>query len=141
MKRALAALGAVLLCLAWTPAEAQSLVQAFGRVNPSVVVIRTRERAITAQGQVASESGVGSGVLISADGKIFTAAHVVHTADEIAIEFLSGETIGARVVVSEPEADVSLLQLDRPPARPVVARIGQQGVRLRGRRRASRALS
>jgi serine protease Do len=125
MKRALAAaLGAVLLCLAWTPAEAQSLAQVFGRVNPSVVVIRTRERAVTAQGEAASESGVGSGVLISADGKIFTAAHVVHTADEITIEFLGGETIGARVVASEPEADVSLLQLDRPPARPVVARIG-----------------
>jgi serine protease Do len=125
MRQALAlALGAVLLGLPWTPSEAQSLVQVFGRVNPSVVVIRTRERAVTAQGQAASESGVGSGVLISADGKIFTAAHVVHTADEITVEFLSGETIVARVVASEPEADVSLLQLDRAPARPVVARIG-----------------
>ncbi len=77
MRRALAAaLGAVLLCLVWAPADAQSLGQVFGRVNPSVVIIRTRERAVTAQGQAASESGVGSGVLISSDGKIFTAAHV-----------------------------------------------------------------
>ncbi len=125
MRRAIVALlAAAVLWVPWTPTEAQSLVQVFRRVNPSVVVIRTKERAVTAQGQAASESGVGSGVLISPDGKVITASHVVQTADEITVEFLGGETIRARVVASEPEADVSLLQLDRPPARPVVARMG-----------------
>ncbi len=125
MRRALASLlTAALLGTPWIAAEAQSVSQVFQRVNPSVVVIRTRERAVTAQGQAASESGVGSGVLITTDGKVITAAHVVQTADEITVEFLGGETIPARVVASEPEADVSMLQLDRPPARPVVARMG-----------------
>lgn len=125
MKRTIAALlAAAAVLLPWTPADAQSVGQVLRRVNPSVVVIRTRERAVTAQGQAASESGVGSGVLISVDGKVITAAHVVQTADEITVEFLSGEAIGARVVASEPEADVSLLQLDRAPTRPVAARMG-----------------
>ena len=125
MTRAIVALLAtVALWPPWSAAEAQTVGQVFQRVNPSVVVIRTKERAVTAQGQAASETGVGSGVLISADGKVITAAHVVQTADEITVEFLGGETIRARVVASEPEADVSLLQLERPPARPVVAQMG-----------------
>ena len=119
-----ALLATVALWPPWSAAEAQTVGQVFQRVNPSVVVIRTKERAVTAQGQAASESGVGSGVLISADGKVITAAHVVQTADEIAVEFLGGETIRARVIASEPEADVSLLQLERPPTRSVVARMG-----------------
>jgi serine protease Do len=54
-------------------------------------------------------------VLISSDGKVMTAAHVVHAMDEISVEFLGGETVNARVVASEPAADLSLLQLERVP--------------------------
>ena len=51
-----------------------------------------------------------------------TAAHVVHAMDEITVEFLGGETVTARVVSSEPAADLSLLQLDRvPPGAKVAA--------------------
>jgi S1-C subfamily serine protease len=35
--------------------------------------------------------------------------------DEITVEFLGGETVKARVVASEPAADLSLLQLERVP--------------------------
>ncbi|HET7875158.1 MAG TPA: trypsin-like peptidase domain-containing protein [Methylomirabilota bacterium] len=125
MSRAiLALLAAVIVATPWPAAEAQGVGQVFRRVNPSVVVIRTKEKAVVAQGQIATESGVGSGVLISTDGKILTASHVVQTADEITVEFLSGETLKARVLSSEPEADVALIQLERPPTRPVVARVG-----------------
>jgi S1-C subfamily serine protease len=61
---------------------------------------------------------------VSADGKVLTAAHVVQTADTIAVRFLNGETLGASVVYSEPEADVALLQLKDAPQAPEVARIG-----------------
>ncbi|PYM73417.1 MAG: trypsin [Candidatus Rokuibacteriota bacterium] len=54
-------------------------------------------------------------MLISPDGKVMTAAHVVHAMDEITVEFLGGETVKARVVASEPAADLSLLQLERVP--------------------------
>ena len=76
----------------WVPAEAQTLGQVFKRVSSSVLVVRTRETEAAArgQGQTVNVSGVGSGVLISADGKVMTAAHLVHTADEISAEFLDG---------------------------------------------------
>ena len=110
---------ATALAIAIGPAAAQppTLTEMFRRVNPSVVIVRTREKDT-------STTGLGSGVLVSADGKVFSAAHVVQTADEITVEFLNGETVEARVVASEPYADVSLLQLARVPAGALVAHVG-----------------
>jgi S1-C subfamily serine protease len=107
----------------WYPgaAGAQSVGEVFKRVAPSVVVIRARGRDVTASGGMTSFSETGSGVLISRDGKVMTAAHVVHAMDEITVEFLGGEAVPARVVASEPAADISLLQLDRVPSGATVA--------------------
>jgi len=116
MKRLLTALLAVGL-LAWLipHAEAQTPGEVFRNVAPSVVVIRAKGREVGASGQ-SRFAETGSGVLITPDGKVMTAAHVVHSMDEISVEFLGGETVKAHVVASEPAADLSLLQLERVPA-------------------------
>jgi serine protease Do len=102
------------------PAAAQTVREVFEKVAPSVVVIRARGRDVTTAGQ-SRFSETGSGVLISRDGRVMTAAHVVHAMDQIAVEFLGGETVAARVVASEPAADLSLLQLERVPPGATVA--------------------
>jgi serine protease Do len=108
--------GALALLLALTAEVfAQSVGDVFRAVAPSVVVVRAKGRDVTASG-TSRFSETGSGVLISADGKVMTAAHVVHTMDEITVDLLGGETVSARVVASEPAADLSLLQLDHVPA-------------------------
>ena len=99
---------------------AQTVREVFQKVAPSVVVVRARGRDVTAGGQTRFTE-TGSGVLVSRDGQVMTAAHVVHAMDEIAVEFLGGETVPARVVASEPAADLSLLQLDRVPPGSTVA--------------------
>lgn len=104
------------------PAVAQAVGDVFRQVSPSVVVIRSRGRGVSASGQVRFGE-VGSGVLISADGKVMTAAHVVHAMDEITVEFIGGEAVKARVVASEPAADLSLLQLERVPPGVKIARL------------------
>jgi serine protease Do len=96
-------------------AQAQTPGEVFRQVAPSVVVLRAKGRDVAAGGQTRFTE-TGSGVLASADGKVMTAAHVVHAMDEISVEFLGGETVKARVVASEPAADLSLLQLERVPA-------------------------
>lgn len=96
------------------PASAQTVHEVFKKVAPSVVVIRGRGRDVTASGQT-RYTETGSGVLVSADGQVMTASHVVHALDEITVEFLGGETVTATVVSSEPAADLSLLKLDRVP--------------------------
>ena len=112
--------------LGWFPigAEAQDAEELFRKVNPSVVVIRAKGRAVDSARGLISFTEIGSGVLISADGKVMTAAHVVHAMDEIVVEVLGGETVSARVVASEPAADLSLLQLAHIPKGAQSARLG-----------------
>src|SRR5262252_271927 len=106
------------------PVSAEILSQIFGLVNPSVVIVRTSEREVSAEGQLAKFGEVGSGVLISSDGKVMTAAHVVHLADRVVVEFLGGGRVDAQIVASDADADVSLLQLERVPAGALVAKLG-----------------
>jgi serine protease Do len=94
--------------------SAQTVREVFEKVTPSVVVVRARGHEVTASGQT-RYTETGSGVLVSADGKVMTASHVVNALDEISVEFVGGETVTARIVASEPAADLSLLQLDRVP--------------------------
>jgi serine protease Do len=115
------------------PAQAQNLNEVFRKANPSVVVIRARGRDVSTTG-VTRFSETGSGVLVSADGKVMTAAHVVNAMDEISVEALGGERVSARVIASEPAADLSLLMVERVPqgAQPATmadsntARVGDQ---------------
>ncbi len=116
-------LGAAVLSCLPMPGEAEPVSHIFKRVNPSVVVVRTRERDVGSQEQgTVRVLGVGSGVFISAEGHVLTAAHLVQTADEIVVEFMTGEMVQARVVASEPQADASLLRLEGVPpgARPAI---------------------
>jgi serine protease Do len=103
------------------PGGAQTTAELFQKVAPSVVTIRARGRDVMSGGQTRLTE-TGSGVLVSRDGHVLTAAHVVHGMDEISVEFPSGVTVSARVVASEPTAaDVSLLQLDDVPPGSIVA--------------------
>jgi S1-C subfamily serine protease len=110
------------------PASGQTVRDVFQKVAPSVVVIRGRGREVSAGGET-RYTETGSGVLISKDGRVMTASHVVHALDEITVEFLGGEAVSARVIASEPAADLSLLQLDRvPPGARVATMANSDGV-------------
>ena len=106
---------------------APSLSQSFKRVDSAVVVVRTSERVLAGQRSNAHEvraPGLGSGVLISADGKVLTAAHVVQTADAVAVEFPGDVLIKATIVAADPAADVALLQVERVPEGVQPAKLG-----------------
>jgi S1-C subfamily serine protease len=120
--RTRAVLGLVLLIGAPSPATGETLGEVFRRVNPSVVVIRARGQEVTAEG-ISRFREIGSGVLITPDGKVATAAHVVHTMTDITVEFLGEEPVAARVISSEPRADISLLQVSVVPRDATVSRL------------------
>jgi len=110
--------------LAFVPAaRAQNLDEIFRKVNPSVIVVRSKGRDVSAEG-IYRFHETGSGVLISDSGRVMTAAHVVNAMDEITVEGVAGEVVRAKLVSSDAAADVSLLQLERVTAAMRVARIG-----------------
>jgi serine protease Do len=102
--------------------QAQSVGEVFRKVSASVVIIRAKGREVSGASETRFTE-TGSGVLISTDGKVMTAAHVVHAMDEITVEFMGGQTVKAKVVASEPAADLSLLVLERVPKDAQVARL------------------
>ena len=104
-------------------AAAQNLDEVFRKTSPTVVVIRAKGRDINASG-VTRFVETGSGVLISSDGRVMTAAHVVNGKDEITVEGIGGEVVRAKIISANAAADVSLLQLERVTAAMRVARIG-----------------
>lgn len=85
-------------------------------------MIRARGEDVEAQGVVRFKE-IGSGVLITADGKVATAAHVVHSMNEIMVEFLGEEPVKARVISSEPRADISIIQVSVVPPDATVAKL------------------
>jgi S1-C subfamily serine protease len=123
---ALRSLCVILICVAGQATWAASLHKVFESVNPSVVIIHTQERQVAPQTEtgMTSVAGLGSGFLISEDGLVMTAAHVVQVADAVMVEFISGEMVEAKVVASEVFADVALLQLISVPKKAVVAKLG-----------------
>ena len=57
-------------------------------------------------------SGVGSGVIVSSDGYILTAQHVVEGASSVTVTTSSGKTYDATVVGTSPTADVALIKIN-----------------------------
>jgi len=105
------------------------------RVSPAVVTIRSTERSRPAQQfpfmddpnfrdffgdrmpQLQQQppqrvQGVGSGVIVNADGYILTNHHVVDGALEIKVELTDNRTFTAKLVGSDPPSDLAVLKID-----------------------------
>lgn len=66
-------------------------------------------------------SALGSGFVISEDGYVVTNNHVIDGADEILIEFFSGEELPATVVGKDPNTDIALLKVESEEPLPFVS--------------------
>ncbi len=65
-------------------------------------------------------SALGSGFVISADGYIVTNNHVIDKADEIEVEFFSGDKLVAELIGTDPKTDIALLKVDSDEPLPFV---------------------
>ena len=107
--------------LAMTPctaADEPTIAELFLEVDGAVVEIATVQQVAADQGPARriSSGGLGSGFLISADGLIVTAAHVVQVADDVSVRFVNGDVVTAKILASAPNADVALIKAERVPA-------------------------
>ncbi len=66
-------------------------------------------------------NALGSGFVISEDGYIVTNNHVIEGADEISIEFFSGDTLDATLIGTDPKTDIALLKVESDTPLPFVS--------------------
>jgi len=119
------------------PAAAQqnSYADVVARVTPAVVTVRASRRARESQQfpfaddpmlreffgnrlprqsqpEERVERGLGSGVVVTADGYILTNHHVVDGAQDIRVELNDGRVLTAKVVGSDPPSDLAVLKVE-----------------------------
>jgi serine protease DegQ len=108
---------------------ASSYSDAVRRATPAVVNIFTSKEVKTPQHPFLNDplfrhffgdrldaesqraSSLGSGVIVSPRGYIVTNHHVVEAADEIEVALADGKKLKARLVGSDPETDLAVLQV------------------------------
>ena len=71
-------------------------------------------------GEPRRSGALGSGFVISEDGYIVTNNHVIEGADEIEIEFFSGDRLPAKLVGTDPKTDIALLKVESSKPLPFV---------------------
>lgn len=134
-----------------TPGPAHS-VQVYDVILPSLVVIRINDfgppgdstaslaqpalqafqpvrhdAAQSANTPVQRQPQIGSGVIVSADGLILTAYHVVERAAAIDITFADGTEAKAAIVALVPDNNIAVLQPDMLPETFAPATLGNPG--------------
>lgn len=106
--------------------QANNLPNLYKTWLPSVVTLHTFEDRVV-EGEVVyakKPNGLGSGVIISEQGLIVTAAHVVHSADGLFVEFSDGQRRSAKVTSSLVMGDLALVTVDGLPSSAKVAKLG-----------------
>ena len=63
-------------------------------------------------GQQPSQTGMGSGVIVSPEGYLLTNHHVDEDATEIEVQLPDGRQASARLIGSDAETDIALLKID-----------------------------
>ena len=85
-----------------------------GKVFPAVVFIKCVSENYDQRKKVTVESS-GSGVLISPTGELLTNWHVVDKAVEVRCLLYDGRPLDAKVVGTDKDTDLALVQLQLPP--------------------------
>jgi S1-C subfamily serine protease len=101
-------------------AQPPASVTVYDAIRPPLVVIQTQRTG----GRNGTESGLGSGVIIDAQGDIITSLHVVDNATSIKVSFSDGTESTASVKSNDPDHDIAVLTPAKLPEVVVPAVLG-----------------
>ncbi len=92
----------------------RSMVNLVSKIRESTVaVVRYVEKPTEDGRTVEQQAGVGSGVVVDRDGKVFTNVHVIAGASRVEVIFEDGEVCEAEVFNEMPTYDFALLKVRR----------------------------
>jgi S1-C subfamily serine protease len=87
-------------------------IQIYERANRAVVYVTTVTTQYTWFYQAVQQEGTGSGVIIDQLGHVITNYHVINGADKISIALADGSIEEAKIVGTDPENDLAVLQFN-----------------------------
>ncbi|MGL1957111.1 MAG: trypsin-like peptidase domain-containing protein [Colwellia sp.] len=100
-------------------AAENSIQKLYKSVDSAVVELHVTSLADPKPGQISykaeTKNSLGSGALISQEGRILTAAHVIDKATEIEVIFADGSKTSGHVVWVEPLLDLAMIQAGKVP--------------------------
>ena len=109
-----------------------AIVDIVGRLTPSVVHILTApDPAVLISNQLSPATGVGTGIIVRADGYILTSNHVVAGAETITVTLHNGQEYLGRVIGGDVNPDIAILKIDAAGLKPALTgnasslRVGQ----------------
>lgn len=114
----------------------QRIVDAYQRVNASVVNITTQVMRSDFFYGVYPEEGSASGFVYDLDGRIITNYHVIENANTIVVSFGEGQEMPAQVTGIDPPDDLAVIKVDQlpPGVQPIplgdsdTLRVGQRAI-------------
>ncbi len=115
-----AAPAAVTVAGATTAPSAPELTDVVASVRDSVVTITSEGFSARGFGGQIPSSGVGSGVILSADGYILTNRHVVSGSQSLTVELADGRQFPATIVKQSDKTDLALVKIDASGLKPAV---------------------
>jgi len=115
---------AVAVATSSTAAPAPDLTAVVASVRDSVVTITSQGFSSRGFAQIPS-TGVGSGVVLTADGYILTNKHVVAGSQSLTVELADGHQYSATIVRRSDDKDLALIKIDATGLTPAV--IGDSG--------------
>ena len=97
-------------------ATPQAVVDVTGRMFPAVVRLDVAQE-VYSEGKRTLRRGIGSGVIIDAEGRVLTNFHVAGRAAEIYITLFNKERVPAKLVGDDHWTDLAVVQLDMETVR------------------------
>jgi putative serine protease PepD len=73
-------------------------------------VAKVKNSVVQVNMRTSNAEGIGSGVIINADGRILTNNHVVADAEQLTVTLADGRTVDASVVGTDPSSDLAVIQ-------------------------------
>jgi serine protease Do len=92
--------------------QSQILESVYQKVNPSVVEVVNLAQSARASTAGALPQGEGSGFVWDMQGHIVTNDHVVSGADKLQVVFADGTQVDAKLVGTDPNGDIAVIQVD-----------------------------
>ncbi len=89
-----------------------SYADIIGPSQQAVVSVYSTKSFLTATRGLRQGQGLGSGVIVSADGFILTNNHVVEGAEELKVQLNGGRELPAKIIGTDEKTDIALIRIE-----------------------------